>query len=119
MEKGSGRRKRPSPATPPTPTSTTTEADEQQQEMEKFYSLVGSIRAMRDLIRTDESKRQKMAASPLWRPTFKLEDFKGREKPGTVVDTASSALKEEERRDQKEMNEVGEEENSVDLSLSL
>ncbi|RRT53383.1 hypothetical protein GW17_00047874 [Ensete ventricosum] len=98
MEKGSGRRKRTSPTTPPTPTSPTTEADEQQQEMEKFYALVGSIRAMRDLIRTDESKRQKMAAPPLWRPTFKLEDFKGGEKPGTVADTASSALKEEQKK---------------------
>ncbi|CAL9766419.1 unnamed protein product [Musa acuminata subsp. burmannicoides] len=82
MEKGSRRGKRPCAATPPI-ASPTVEADGE----EKFYALLGSISAMRDLIRANKSKRQKTVASlPLWRPTFELEDFKEEDKePGTVA----------------------------------
>lgn len=109
MEKGSRRGKRPCAATPPMP-SPTVEADGE----EKFYALLGSISAMRDLIRANKSKRQKTVASlPLWRPTFELEDFKEEDKePGTVAGRGRTDGEEEK-------NEVGEGEKSVDLCLSL
>ncbi|URD90877.1 hypothetical protein MUK42_27238 [Musa troglodytarum] len=109
MEKGSRRGKRACAATPPIP-SPTAEADDE----EKFYALLGTISAMRDLIRANKSKRQKAVASPpLWRPTFELEDFKEEDKEPGAVAGRGRADGEEEK------NEAGEDEKSVDLSLSL
>ncbi|KAJ8497809.1 hypothetical protein OPV22_008361 [Ensete ventricosum] len=92
MEKGSGRRKRTSPTTPPTPTSPTTEADEQQQEMEKFYAATA------------------MATN------LQVGRLQGR---GETRDCGGHGVERFERRTKEEMNKAGEEENGVDLSLSL
>ncbi|RZR81546.1 hypothetical protein BHM03_00007800 [Ensete ventricosum] len=60
MEKGSGRGKRPCAATPRIPSPAVEAVDE-----DKFYALIGSISAMRDVIRANESKRQKTVACHL------------------------------------------------------
>ncbi|URD73821.1 hypothetical protein MUK42_09466 [Musa troglodytarum] len=111
MENGGGRGKRPCPTTPPTSTPAA-EADDQEEAVEKFYTLLENIRAMRDLIRKTE-------ATPPWRPAFALEDFREREEPRATAESALNPSKEEEGRKGKEKKEVGEEEDSVDLSLSL
>ncbi|RWW83577.1 hypothetical protein BHE74_00007905, partial [Ensete ventricosum] len=121
MENGGGRGKRPCPTTPPTATRAA-EADGQEEAVEKFYVLLENIRAMRDLIRTNDSyKRQKTEATPPWRPTFALEDFREKEEACATAESALNPSKEEGRRKgkEKEKREVGEEEDSVDLSLSL
>lgn len=119
MENGGGRGKRPCPTTPPT-SKPAAEADDQEEAVEEFYALLENIRAMRDLIRTsDDRKRQKTEATPPWRPTFALEDFREREEPRATAESALDPSKVEERGKGKEKREVGEEENSVDLSLSL
>ncbi|WOL03986.1 NRR repressor [Canna indica] len=125
MEKGSGAGKRPRPATPPAPTPRTEPDgdDDREEDMEKFYALLHNIRAARDLIRTSNgnlSKRQKPEAAPpppppLWRPVFALEDFKNQDEPGSAAE--STALINPSRST--EVKEEGEEDKSVDLSLSL
>ncbi|WOK93028.1 NRR repressor [Canna indica] len=114
MEKRSrGRGKRPCPShTPPTP-APNVEGEDIEKKMEEFYSLLDSIRAMRDLIKTNKDKRRKTELKqPLWRPTFELEDFNE-----TAAGKSVPCRKEEEGGNGKE--EEDEENNHVDLSLSL
>lgn len=125
-EERDGRGKRSRPATPPTQAPKLVEEEETYQEdMEKFYALLRNIRALRELLRSNDAgrKRSKSESSlaQLWRPSFELGDFKEWEEHGTRVENAAiNPLLEEGEKDlREEENEVEVEGNTMDLRLSL
>ncbi|XP_020268966.1 NRR repressor homolog 3-like [Asparagus officinalis] len=117
----SGRMKRPadvlmSSSSSPTRPPVTKEEDEDEQ-VEKFYALIGNIKAMREVWKANESnkKSRKETLASLWRPKFELEDFYEEAKisnnPGKEVEGKEEEGEKEELKGNKCSN--------LDLSLSL
>ncbi|URE25749.1 hypothetical protein MUK42_13002 [Musa troglodytarum] len=102
----------PKPSTAPAGPSPTREEDDQEEEMEEFYALVGRIRETRDMLRSN-------AAAPLWKPAFKLEDFRHRDEAESSAAALVEPPKEEKGRNEEGKKEVGKEECGFDLSLAL
>ncbi|KAG1368149.1 protein NIM1-INTERACTING 3 [Cocos nucifera] len=121
---GRRRRKRPacvvSPSSPPPPPPQPplTEEDEEEEQIEKFYALIGSIRAMRDLWRTNPTNKRPRKKEPLWRPTFAPEDFIDPDEVAGRAEGGLVASKEGEGRKGREKEARGEEESSLDLNLA-
>ncbi|RRT82249.1 hypothetical protein B296_00002791 [Ensete ventricosum] len=114
MDSGRRGKKRPcpKPSTAPAGPSPTREEDDQEGEMEEFYALVGRIREMRDMLRSSAGTRLAKAAAPLWKPAFKLEDFRHHDEAESSAAALVEPPKEEKRRNEegKEEEEVGKEE---------
>ncbi|RZS11037.1 hypothetical protein BHM03_00042334 [Ensete ventricosum] len=109
MDSGRRGKKRPcpKPSTAPAGPSPTREEDDQEGEMEEFYALVGRIREMRDMLRSSAGTRLAKAAAPLWKPAFKLEDFRHHDEAESSAAALVEPPKEEKRRNEEE---VGKEE---------
>ncbi|CAL9089206.1 NRR repressor homolog 3-like [Musa acuminata AAA Group] len=121
MDSGRRGKKRPcpKPSTAPAGPSPTREEDEEEEEMEEFYALVGRIREMRDMLKSNAGTRLANAATPLWKPAFKLEDFRHRDEAESSAAALVEPPKEEKRMNEEGKKEAGKEECGLDLSLAL
>ncbi|XP_010907503.1 protein NIM1-INTERACTING 3 [Elaeis guineensis] len=108
----------PSSSPPPPQQAPLTEADEEEK-IEKFYALIGNIRAMRDLWRTSPTNKRQRKEEPLWRPTFAPEDFIDPDETAGRPEGGLVACKEGKRRKGGEKEARGGEESSLDLNLAL
>lgn len=96
--------------------------EDEDSDMEKFYTLLENIKAVRDSLRGNNScsKRVKTKASlprpPAWQPKFELEDFAEGEASGGAGRQSS---RQEEGEGKEEEKGGGEQKTSLDLCLSL
>ena len=74
----------PPPSPPPLPLSHQNEAaeDDDEEKVEKFFALIGNIKAMKDLWEVNNRhkrsrlmERSSSSSVSLWKPTFEWEDF--------------------------------------------